>query len=173
MRESRSSGSVEGVLGNHDSYSDCRFSRAGLAACQRSSSDARHTPRRERDRMTLNLAPASSMMSLVVIRGAIARRVTLVHRTREAVGTWLWGIVQRQVSIQLPRRGTPLHNAGGACVSNVGGGTIIRTDLTVRRGISQRPKKQLRYARSPWRRHSLNECSDNWGRTVGQHEGRR
>ena len=94
----------------------CRFSRAGLAACQRSSSDARHTPRRERDRMTLNLAPASSMMSLVVIRGAIARRVTLVHRTREPVGTWLWGIVQRQVSIQLPRRGTLLHNAGGACV---------------------------------------------------------
>jgi len=33
MRETRSSGSVEGVMGNHDSYSDCWVGAAIFSDC--------------------------------------------------------------------------------------------------------------------------------------------
>jgi hypothetical protein len=35
MRKIRSSGSVEGVMGNHDPYSDCSFERVALKETRR------------------------------------------------------------------------------------------------------------------------------------------
>jgi hypothetical protein len=64
------------------------------------------------------------------------------------VGTGLWGIV---------------HRLRLVCVSDIGGGTIIRTGLTVGCGIGHRLQKLLRYDRSRLRRHSLKEWPDNWG----------
>jgi integrase-like protein len=52
------------------------------------------------------------------------------------------------------------------CVLNVGGGTTIRTGLTVRWDIGHRPQKEPRRDRSLLRHHSLKEWPNRWGEVT-------